>query len=336
MARCLFGFWAWYMSESYFITGAQGCIGAWVVKALVARGGTPVVFDRSNDARRLTAIMTPDEMEQVKFLVGDITDPRAVLQALEQSRAARIIHLAGLQVPACKADPIAGATVNVVGTLNVFEAARKIGLSGLVYASSAAVLGPADTLDPVDESAPCEPTTHYGVFKRANEGSARVYHLDFGISSVGLRPLTVYGVGRDTGLTSDPTRAIKAALLGRKFHIRFSGSTDFLYVADAATAFIACADRALEGAHLFNLHGEVVDVGEIVRLIDCGLPPQSRGLLSFGGPAIPVAPSMNDRAIRALIGHLSQTSLQDGINDTIRRFSSLHDQGRLDISDLEQ
>src|SRR5262249_3600371 len=323
------------MSEPYFITGAQGCIGAWVVKALVQRGDTPVVFDQSSDARRLTAIMTPDEMESVRFLVGDITDSSVVRRALDQSRAAHVIHLAGLQVPACKADPIAGASVNVVGTLNIFEAARSAGLTRVVYASSAAVLGPADSLEPVDESAPCEPTTHYGVFKRANEGNARVYFLDFGISSVGLRPLTVYGVGRDTGLTSDPTRAIKAALLGRKFHIRFSGNTDFLYVADAAAAFIACADRAPEGAHVFNLHGDVVEVTEIVRLIDVELPLHHRGLVTFGGPVIPVAPSMNDRAIREAVGYLSDTPLDAGIRETIQRFASLRDEGRLDTSDLD-
>jgi nucleoside-diphosphate-sugar epimerase len=324
------------MSEPYFITGAQGCIGAWVVKALVDRGDTPVVFDRSTDARRLAAIMTPDQMERVKFLAGDITDADAVRRALNESHASRIIHLAGLQVPACKADPVAGATVNVVGTLNIFEAARLVGLTGVVYASSAAVLGPADSLEPVDESAQCEPTTHYGVFKRANEGSARVYFLDFGISSVGLRPLTVYGVGRDTGLTSDPTRAIKAALLGRKFHIRFSGNTDFLYVADAASAFIACADRPPEDARVFNLHGDVVEVRDIVRLIDSELPLHQRGLITFGGPLIPVAPSMNDRAIRAAIGNVSKTPLNAGIRETIQRFSSLRDEGRLDTGDLEE
>jgi nucleoside-diphosphate-sugar epimerase len=323
------------MSEPYFITGAQGCIGAWVVKALVERGDSPVVFDLSSDARRLTAIMTADEMERVRFSTGDITDGDVVHRALNRSRAARIIHLAGLQVPACKADPIAGAKVNVLGTLNIFEAARAAGLSRVVYASSAAVIGPADSLEPTDESAPCEPTTHYGVYKRANEGNARVYFMDFGISSVGLRPLTVYGVGRDTGLTSDPTRAMKAALLGRKFQVRFSGRTDFLYVADAAAAFIACADGAPNGAHVFNLHGDAVEISEIVRLIDSALPPSLRGLITFDGPPIPVAPTMNDRAIRAAISHLSQTPLDVGIRDTIRRFRLLRDQRQLDTSDLE-
>ena len=117
---------------------------------------------------------------------------------------------------------VAGALVNVAGTLNVFEAARTIGIKGIVYASSAAVYGMNDSDERLDETAQCEPTTHYGVFKRTNEGNARVYFLDHGIDSVGLRPLTVYGVNRDTGLTSDPTKAMKSAVLGRPFHIRFS------------------------------------------------------------------------------------------------------------------
>src|SRR5206468_11550310 len=133
-----------------------------------------------------------------------------------------------------------------------------------VYASSAAVFGRGDERSPLDESAVSEPTTHYGVFKRTNEGSARVYFLAHGLSTVGLRPLTVYGVNRDSGLTSDPTKAMKAAVLGIPFHIRFGGATDFQYVRDTAAAFIACADNAPAGAHVFNLQGETVEVARIV------------------------------------------------------------------------
>src|SRR2546430_12842131 len=248
------------MSQTYFITGAQGCIGSWIVKALAERDDTPVVFDRSEAARRLNAIMERRVLERVRFIAGDITDVTAVRSALESSGARRIIHLAGLQVPACKADPVAGAFVNVVGTLNVFESARALEVERVIYASSAAVFGAGDEESPLDESAASEPTTHYGVFKRANEGNARVYYLDHGLSSVGLRPLTVYGVNRDSGLTSDPTRAMKAAVLGVPFQIRFSGATDFQYVRDTAAAFIACADSAPAGARVFNLHGETLEV----------------------------------------------------------------------------
>jgi len=320
------------MPETYFISGAQGCIGSWIVKALIERGDTAVVFDRSEDARRLHAIVEPHLVERVRFIAGDITDVSAVQCALEASGARRLIHLAGLQVPTCQADPVAGAFVNVIGTLNVFESAKAIGVERVVYASSAAVFGAADADTPLDESAKSDPTTHYGVFKRTNEGNARIYFANHGLSSVGLRPLTVYGVNRDSGLTSDPTKAMKAAVLGVPFQIRFSGATDFQYVKDTAAAFIACADRAPDGAHVFNLHGETVEVKRIAEVINQNA---GRDLVSFSGPPIPIAPALNDTAIRNVIGDLPSTPLEAGIGETMRRFTELRNTGRLDASDIE-
>jgi nucleoside-diphosphate-sugar epimerase len=319
------------MSTSYFITGAQGCIGSWIVKALTERGDQAVVFDRSDDSRRLSAIM--DDLAGVRFITGDITDTDAVLSALSASGAERVIHLAGLQVPTCKTDPLAGALVNVAGTLNVFEAARTIGINSIVYASSAAVYGLNDGDGALDETVQCEPTTHYGVFKRANEGNARVYFLDHGIDSVGLRPLTVYGVNRDTGLTSDPTKAMKSAVVGRPFHIRFAGATDFQYVADTAATFISCADKTPKGAHVFNLHGETVTVERIARFIN---EQANRDLITFGGPPIPIPAAMDDTAIRKIMSELPSTPLEAGVRETMEKFAGLRDAGRLDTSDIDQ
>ena len=323
------------MSETYFITGAQGCIGSWIVKALIERGDTSVVFDRSDDSRRLSAIMDTEQLAKVRFMAGDITDAATVQSALRESGADRVIHLAGLQVPTCRVDPVAGALVNVAGTLNVFEAAKMISIKRVVYASSAAVYGMNDDDIALDETAQCSPTTHYGVFKRANEGNARVYFLDHGIDSVGLRPLTVYGVNRDTGLTSDPTKAMKSAVLGRPFHIRFGGATDFQYVADTAAAFIACADDAPEGAHVFNLHGETVTVERIAKFINSQIAQGNGDLITFGGPPIPIAAAMDDTAIRRVVNGLPSTPLEIGVHETMNRFGVLRDAGRLDTSDLD-
>jgi len=320
------------MSQTYFITGAQGCIGSWIVKALAERGDAAFIFDRSEDARRLNAIVEPSALERVRFIAGDITDVTAVRSALESSGARRVIHLAGLQVPTCKADPVAGAFVNVIGTLNVLESAQAAGAERVVYASSAAVFGAADAGTPVKETAATEPETHYGVFKRTNEGNARIYFLDHGLNSVGLRPLTVYGVNRDTGLTSDPTKAMKAAVLSAPFRIRFSGATDFQYVEDTATAFIRCADQAPEGAHVFNLHGQTVDVGRIAKVINQNA---GRDLVTFSGPPIPIAPALDDAAIKRVIGDLPSTRLEVGVRETMRRFKELHEAGRLDTSDID-
>ena len=321
------------MPETYFITGAQGCIGSWIVKALIERGDDVVVYDRSADSRRLSAIMRAEDLASVRFVTGDITDGASVASALHDSGARRVIHLAGLQVPTCKADPVGGAAVNVLGTLNLFEAAKQNGIERIVYASSAAVYGLNDDDVALDETAQVEPSTHYGVFKRANEGNARVYFLDHGVNSVGLRPLTVYGVNRDTGLTSDPTKAMKAAVLGRPFHIRFSGATDFQYVRDTAAAFISCADNAPEGAHVFNLHGETVTVDRIASFINRQVGRAD--LVTFGGPPIPIAPAMDDTAIRRVLHELPSTPLEVGVHETMDRFAALRVEGRLDTSDLD-
>ena len=326
--------------NTYLVTGALGCIGAWVVKTILDAGDRPAVFDAGNDVRRLRALLSEDELARVLFLRGDVADRDSVDAAFEVSGAERVVHLAGLQVPFCKADPALGARVNVLGTVQVFAAAKQRGISHVVYASSAAVYGPRGVGEVApDESAACDPATHYGVYKRANEGTARVFWTDDGISSVGLRPLTVYGVGRDQGLTSGPTKAMKAAVLGRRFTIPFSGATDFNYVADTAAAFVACADparlRVARGAHLFNLHGDSVGVTEIVSAIDAQLPDDHKGLIDFAGPKLPIPPELDGQALSAALPDLVLTPLEQGIAATMERFRALHDAGRLDTRDLD-
>src|SRR3954451_16035817 len=132
--------------ERFLVTGALGCIGAWVVRNLVREGVPTAIFDLASDPRRLRLIMRDDELAQVQMLTGDITDLAAVEGALNASGATNIIHLAALQVPFCKADPVLGAQVNVVGTVNVFQAARQRAdhVRCVAYASSAAVIGPEE------------------------------------------------------------------------------------------------------------------------------------------------------------------------------------------------
>ncbi|HZS09706.1 MAG TPA: SDR family oxidoreductase [Blastocatellia bacterium] len=328
------------MSHSNFlVTGAHGFIGAWVVKRLLAAGENVVMFDLSADPKRLRLIMDEDEIARAAFVAGDITDPAAVTSVIERHGINRIIHLAGLMVPVCKANPRLGALVNVVGTINIFEAAIKSAgqVRRIAYASSAAVFGNSE--DIVTETQDVNPTTHYGVFKRCNEDNARVFYLDNGLSSIGLRPLTVYGVGRDFGLTSDPTKAMKAAVVGRPYHIRFGGSTDFLFAADAADAFIRSAATDLEGAHVFNLHGETVSLAEVVREIEESLRavrgPKARAQITFSDNALPFPAKLDDTAIRNALGDLPATSPADGVRATVERFAELSRQGPLDTSDLD-
>lgn len=319
----------------YLVTGAHGFIGAWVVKRLLASNFKVVIFDKSPDPHRLRMIMDDDEIERALFVAGDISDGDMVSRVVQSREITNIIHLAGLQVPACRANPRLGAMANVIGTINIFEAAKDSPgrVKRIAYASSAAVFGKSDGPAPEEQAGGMN--THYGAFKRCNEDNARVYFLENGVSSVGLRPLTVYGVGRDTGMTSDPTKAMKAAVVGRPFHIRFGGKTDFLYVADCADAFIRAASADLEGAFVFNSHGESVEMATVVEEIG-NLIPEAKGLITFDSTPLALPPELDDSAIVRALGDIPHTSLTQGMKETIERFAFLRGEDRLDTNDLDQ
>ncbi len=322
----------------FLVTGAKGFIGAWTVKNLVERGDRPFILDVDSESHRLQALLTPAQMQSFTFVRGDVTQFEEVERAVAENGITHIIHFAALQVPACAANPRLGAQVNVGGTLNVFEAARlhKDIVKKIVYASSAAVFGSEEFYGSarVPEGAPLEPGTHYGVFKQCNEGNARVYYKDHGISSAALRPWAVYGVGRDVGLTSAPTKAIKAAVLGRPYKIRFTGGIDLQYVNDTARIAIGCAELDLPGARVYTLRGSVISVEdflvELQRLI-----PGAKGLIHAEGKALSIAYDLDDSALVRDLPAVPRTSLANGIRETCEIFARLAREGRLDTRDLE-
>jgi nucleoside-diphosphate-sugar epimerase len=320
------------------ITGGYGFIGAWIIRNLLARGDSVWVFDLREDARRLRLILPESEVAKVTFIQGDVTDLKALSSALATHQISHVIHLAGLQVPTCRADPMLGARVNVLGTLAVFEAVKAAGdrIKRLVYASSAAVFGGPDKYPAgaQPDDAPLVPSTHYGVFKCCNEGNARIYFQDNGISSVGLRPWTVYGVGRDLGMTSEPTKAIKAVLLGRPYHINFGGRSDFQYVDDVAKTFVNCLDRPYTGAKSYNLRGAVIHMKEFHAALSTVLPEASK-LVTFGTTQIAIAYDLSDEGLQRDLGPMPKTALADGIRQTVAIFKQLQSEGRLDTADLE-
>jgi UDP-glucuronate 4-epimerase len=229
--------------ECWLITGALGCVGAWCCRALVREGQTVVGLDLDSDRGRAELIMSGEELAAVEFTQGDITDLSALERMLAARRVTHVVHPAAMLIPLAAADPPRGALVNVVGTVNVFEAATRHGVAGLSYASSAAVYDRADGLR-VAENADGHPTSHYGVHKQANEGAARVYWHENGLASVGLRPHVVYGAGRDHGLTAGPTLAMVAATRRETYEIPFGGRAQFQYAADV----VAAIDRSVPEA----------------------------------------------------------------------------------------
>jgi nucleoside-diphosphate-sugar epimerase len=106
-------------------------------------------------------------------------------------------------------------------------------------------------------------------------------------------------------------------------------------VSDCAATFLASADRAPEGAHVFNLHGDSVDMTEIVSLIRENAPDGAPGV-TIDGPVLPIPPGLDGGLINQAIPDLPKTTLRDGVKMTMDHFTMLHDEGRLDTRDLDE
>ena len=305
------------MAERVLVTGALGCLGAWVARCVLDDGDEVVGFDLGENRARLELVLGDDE-HSVSLVKGDITDLAAVERALDEHEITRVVHLAALQVPFVRANPPLGMHVNVAGTVNVFDAvSRRLDrIPSVAYASSAAVYNPSDP-SPAPEAGGTRPATLYGVSKLADEGVARVYREESGVPSIGLRPYVVYGPGRDQGMTSGPTMAMLAAVRGEPFHIGFSGDAVYDFVPDVARA---CAHgRALDRRHDRGLQhaGRSRRRGRHRRGIQAEVPGAE---ITWSGDRLPFPPAMEAVGFDREVGPFPRTSLADGVAATVAHF----------------
>ena len=296
---------------THLVTGALGAIGAWSVRSLLERGEDVVTYDLGGSDHRLRLALGGEQLAAITRVDGDVTDLEQLERVIDEHGVDAIIHLAALQVPFVRADPLAGARVNVTGTVNVFEAARRRAdrMRPVVYASSIAAIA---------QPGAAHPSTLYGVFKLANEGTAERYFEDYGVPSVGLRPHTVYGPGRDQGVTSAPTAAMVAAAEGREFRIPFGGALQFQYVADAGEAFVRASEAEVTGAGVHNLDGPVVTMQELVALIE-RTAPDAAGLISAGDEPLPFPSSVDATSFVELVGPVARP-IEEGVAEAIASF----------------
>lgn len=307
---------------SYLVTGGLGCIGAWTLFHLVKEGKKGICFDIGDNRQRLDKLLTAEEQTHITFVQGDLTDQAQVSDLFAQHDIAHVIHLAALQVPFCKANPALGAQVNVTGTIHIFEAARQHKVNHIVCASSVAVYGPPDIypLGLLAPDAPRVPHTLYGAYKVCNEQTAEIYYRDQGMTSITLRPYTVYGVGRDQGLTSEPTKAMYAAAQGENYHIPFGGKMQFHYASDVARQFIAAAENPLEGAYAFSLGTTPVSVEHVAALIMQNCPTVT---ITVGEQLLPFPEGCDAAPLYAQMETVYETPLEAAVTETIQHFQRL-------------
>jgi nucleoside-diphosphate-sugar epimerase len=296
------------------ITGATGFLGAWTIARLIEARRPVVASDLTCDTRRLDQLLPAEAQASISWRTCDVTDGDAVQAIVAEVRPSVIIHLAALQIPACRANPVRGAEVNVIGQINVFEAASRHGVDRVIYTSSVAAKprGPANA-----------PANLYGVFKKAGEEIARIYWEEHGISSLGLRPFIVYGAGRDDGETSAITKAIRAAALGEPYAMPFTTRSCFQYAGEVAEIFRRCAETRWQGALLSDLTTEVNSTDELLAVIRAEVP----GALITPSDRVRLSPTggFDNAPLKAVIGDWPHTTLAEGVRETLRQYRALAD-----------
>ena len=230
------------------VTGGAGFIGSNIVARLLDLGHAPVVFDD------LSSGFAENLVPGVPFVEADVRDGAAVLGAAEGCDV--IVHLAASVGNARSIDdPVKDAQINVLGTLNVLQAARRHGLRRIVFSSSAGIFGELKTL-PITEDHPQDPDSPYGASKLAAEKMCLVFNKLYGMCNVCLRYFNVYGVNQRYDAYGNVIPIFADRILrGLPLTIFGDGeqTRDFVNARDVAAANISAATAGAEVLGAFNV-----------------------------------------------------------------------------------
>jgi UDP-glucose 4-epimerase len=322
------------------ITGGCGFIGVNLVHRLLAPDNQILLLDdqsagRLDDLRDVAGgvrTVKPDGLPQrsekgVWFIAGDIRDAgltRAITANLDA-----IVHLAAhTEVVNSVQNPRYDADVNVVGTLNLLEAARIHGVRKFIFASSAATLGEQDP--PLDEEKPLKPLSPYGAGKVAGEAYCSAYSHCYGVQAVALRFSNVYGP-RSFHKGSAISHFIKEVLQGRPLVVFGDGeqTRDFLYVDDLTDAISVClssAPQSIAGQVIQIATGRETSVNQVAAIIQdlaSGSGLKVNVVHEAARPGEIYRNYSNIDKARRLLGYDPKTGLREGIRATWEWFKGV-------------
>jgi len=314
--------------ETVLVTGGTGFIGSFVAADLLEHGHDVVAYDVSTDTSILEKLDVADDVTVAR---GDVTDPTDVVRTVKKTDTTRIVHLAALLTTTARQHPRGAIDVNITGTNNVFEAARTLDdqVDRVAWASSAAVFAPPANYDGgwVTEDDLVYPDTLYGATKEYNEHQARVYHEEFGLDHVALRPTVAYGPYRETGGSAFLANIVEKPALGEPFSVEYGDQViDWQYVEDIAQAFrlAAFADEADLSRRVYNVRGEVATIREAVETVQAIVPDADLSVSDEG--ELPWTQRLDMTAIQDDLGYEPAYDLETGFRkyiDTLRRDAGL-------------
>ena len=313
----------------YFITGGSGFIGAYLVRDLLRAGHDVTVYEIAPQSGFLEEI-AGDSASAVELIRGDVTDMPALLRAMQDARAERVVHLASLLTNASEENPLRAVRVNIEGTIHAFDAALAVGAEKVVWASSIAAFGRgADELGgTLPNDAHHAPRNIYGAGKAFLERVTDSYRRDRGLNAVGLRFTVVYGYGksltveRGSGVRYLEELIDKPALGIPSVVPNGDDVHDLSYVEDAARAALLASETADTPSTALTVPGEdcrIADAAAIVRelLTDAQIEVQAtsppRRIQGF-----------DREGTEREIGFRPEVSLREGLKRTIDALREKH------------
>lgn len=331
-----------------FITGGTGCIGSVTISKLLESGEVSkiVVATRSNNKDPLKLWLGENLDDRLEFIKLDVADYKAIEKVLPEINPTHIIHLGAYQSPDCSNNHINGMEINTGGTMALFDAAEKLpNLKRFVFASSAAVYGkramyPQET---ISEDLPLAPPNHYGIWKLAGEHLARLFQDNTKVPTICLRLNTTYGKGREKGMTSAPTNAIKAVAMGAAsgevipFEMPYQGRENYHYVEDVGTQFAQCTLQKYEGFGAFNIKGETIEIETFLDIIrdqsaELGIGSFAKLAVTKDAPPNLFICDLNHEKIHSTIKSIYLTPIGEGVRKSLVEFITMAKKGTLTYS----
>ncbi|MFH0914369.1 MAG: NAD(P)-dependent oxidoreductase [Chloroflexota bacterium] len=312
------------------VTGGLGVNGAWVTRQLREQGHKPVVYENRWDTSLL-----PDLVGKVEIVLGDILDLATVIRTIKEHKVQCICHLAALMPDQAEANPLMGFQVNALGTVNILEAARIMGVERVVYTSSKGAYSPFageygyPAYKPVDEDYPKYPThSVYGAGKVASELMAHRYHQKYGLDIIILRFVGIYAPGKKArhGLIAIHSKMIENAMLGRPTRIPRGGDEkdDVMYVKDVANSIVLACLVKDHKSLAFNIGtGRLYKLADFVEAIQKIYPEAvfeigpGRDYQGREGRATSTYCTLDITKAREELGYRPQFGLEEGVRDYV-------------------
>lgn len=304
------------------VTGGAGFIGSHVVDGLIARGDDVVVIDDLSEGRKENLSQAGTK---AKLVVASILDTETLSRVFKDADA--VFHQAALRsVPKSLDEPLQYNHVNIDGTYNVLEAARKADIQRVVFASSSSVYGDGHPLPLKEEYYP-RPKSPYALTKLAGENYMAMFHKLYGLKAISLRYFNVFGLRQppDSQYSGVIPLFITAAQNGMSPTIYGDGeqSRDFTYVSNVVKANILASEAKAGFGEAFNIaDGIAVTVNSLASKIISHLGKEVRPTYAPARPGDVLHTLADLDKSREVLGYVPEVIFDEGLKLTINSFET--------------